>query len=100
MIGDWENQVGYRGYIEVWKNQVSNQEIVIEPFDDIIDEDMEDHLRNCLGYSPDKSGEWDLWLVDTFDHKTGFAGSLGIFDGFEEADKRAKQFMKDNPNGF
>jgi hypothetical protein len=71
-INGWENQLGYRGYIEVWKR--GDWEIVIEP-----DEDEDEGYINVYLQNP----------------KTGNVNLIGGGYG-NEADKFAKEYMRKN----
>lgn len=75
-IGKWENQLGYRGYIEVWKLKGSDWEIQVEP-----DEDS-DQEGDCLVY---------LQNPKTGNQTTLYAGT--------KADSAAKGYMKKYPQG-
>ena len=78
-IGNWENELGWRGMREVWhlKGQ-EHIEINIDPNDDADNEEWE------VWQSNNKSGEW---------------GSIGYGNTFEEADKIAKEYMREHPQG-
>lgn len=76
-IGEWKNQLGYRGLIEVWK---------IPRTQDFI----------CIEYDEDSDCE-EVWLGND---KTGDCENIGFFDTVEEADKGAKEFMRENPHGW
>ena len=72
-INGWENQLGYRGYIEVWEKE--NKRIEID-----IDED-----------SSEDEPVWEVLLCDD--------NGVNLIDygyGFEEADKIAKEYMREN----
>jgi len=81
-IGNWENQLGYRGMMEVWKHNKTEDTIIIESY-----EDCKEHGENCECQ--------EVWMHD----KNGKLDTLGFYDTFEEADQEAKQFMKENPKG-
>jgi len=89
-IGNWENQLGYRGMMEVWKHKETGEEIVIEPFDHEDHETPEDdpHLRICECH--------EVWMRC---EKTGNIDTLGVYDSFDEADREAKKFMRENQRG-
>ena len=65
-----ENQLGYRGYIEVWLKD--DKRIVIEP-----DEETE-----CC---------WQAWLEND---KTGYYDLIAYGDDFDQADREVKEWMK------
>ncbi len=73
-IGSWENQLGYRGVMEVWKAGDSTLQIEA-------DED---------------SGGEEVWVHD----EEGNHDSLGIFPTSDQDDAAAKAFMRENPEGW
>jgi len=83
-IGDWENQLGYRGVMEVWKHKVTKEEIVIESYED------------CTRHDPNEYTCEEVWLHD----ENGNVDTLGVYNDFEEADREAKRFMRENPKGI
>jgi nuclear transport factor 2 (NTF2) superfamily protein len=68
-INDWENQLGYRGYMEVWKR--GEEEIKVE-----MDED---------------SGVWEVIYEND-----NIWEMIDCHEDFDEADKIAKAYMKEN----
>ena len=68
-INGWENQLGYRGYVEVWEK--GEERITLEP--------DEDHCED------------DFWEV-VFDNGN-IVEIIGVGNGFEEADQIAKEYM-------
>jgi len=83
-IGNWENQLGYRGMMEVWKHKETGEEIVIELYED------------CTEHSSDECECHEIWMRD---NKRGISDSHGVYDTFEEADREAKKFMRENQKG-
>lgn len=83
-IGKWENQLGYRGYIEVWQLKGTKQQVIIEPYKD---EDSQE---------PDYEGEWHVFRQD---EDTGFWDTIGFYATEEQADKAAKDYMRQNSKG-
>jgi len=75
-IGDWENQLGYRGMIEVWKHKKTGDELIIEPCDE--------------GYTE--------VLIHNKDHTK--MDSLNAFDTDQEADDFAKKWMREHLEGW
>jgi hypothetical protein len=73
-IGRWENELGWRGMREVWRN--GDYTLNID-----VDEDSE------------REDQWELWLAND---KTGYWESIG-WGTFDEVDKMAKEYMRDNP---
>ncbi len=71
-INGWENQLGYRGMMEVWRK--GNREVVIEPCED--------------------GDKWEVWVRATDD--SGYWDSIGFESDFDKADKLAKEWMRDN----
>lgn len=82
-IGKWENQLGYRGMMEIWKHE-NGDRIIIEVFE----HDTEEHLSG-------KCECHEVWMHD----KKGNLDTLGVWSSFEESDRNAKAFMKENPDG-
>ena len=85
-IGQWENQLGYRGMMEVWKIQETQDFVCIEPWDDI-----------CERHRDQECTCWEAWLGND---KTGDCDTLGIWESFDKADQEAKKWMNENPNGW
>jgi len=83
-IGNWENQLGYRGMMEVWKHKETGEEVVIEVFED------------CSEHDPDECECHEVWLRC---NKTGNCDTLGVYNSFDEADIEAKKFMRENQKG-
>jgi hypothetical protein len=69
-IGPWENQLGYRGMIEMWRKSGTQQFVCMEPCE-------------C-------GEDWEAWLGDD---ETGNSESLA-FGTFDEVDKASKDWMK------
>lgn len=84
-IGNWKNQLGYRGMMEIWKVKDTTQFLCIEAYED------------CEIHDPDECTCEEVWLGDD---TTGNCDVLGVYDNFEEADKASKEFMQQNPNGW
>ena len=86
-IGRWENQLGYRGMMEVWKVDKRNV-LTIEPLDDWC-ANCEEEGRDCEC--------WEIWIADD---EQGVFDTLGVYPSFEVADTKAKQIMTEFPNGY
>jgi hypothetical protein len=71
-IGPWENQLGYRGMIEMWRKAGTQQFVCLEP-DDCGKEDCWE-----AWWGDDETGSWELLAFGTFD----------------KVDKAAKKWMK------
>jgi len=82
-IGEWENQLGYRGMMEVWKHKTTGDTIIIEAYED------------CTIHDPNECTCEEVWMHD----KNGNVDILGVYDDFETADKEAKKLMRENPKG-
>jgi len=77
-IGKWENQLGYRGMLEVWIHDETGDTITLEPNEDATEE------------------EWECWIHDKESEQWD---SLG-WGTFKQVDKLAKQWMEKHPNGW
>lgn len=84
-IGDWENQLGYRGMMEVWKHKKTGDTITIEPYED------------CTEHDPDECQCHEIWIADD---KNGQYDSIGIYNTFEEADQETKKWMREHLEGW
>lgn len=76
-IGQWENQLGYCGMMEVWKCRSRNNVLTIEP-----DED---------------SGEIEVWIAND---TSGSWEPLGFFKTEMQAERFAKRWMRENKEGW
>lgn len=85
-IGQWENQLGYRGMMEVWKHSETKHVVTIQPWDDI-----------CETHGDKECTCWEVWIADD---KTGNWDCLGIWENFELADQKAKEWMGENSEGW
>jgi hypothetical protein len=83
-IGRWRNLLGYRGYIEVWQLEGTKQQVVIEPYFDEENQEL------------DYDGEWHVLSQD---EETGLSGTIGFYATEEQANKAAKKYMRQNPKG-
>ncbi len=72
-IGKWENELGWRGMREVWRNGDRTLNIDVD----------------------DDGGEnaWELWLAND---ATGYSESIS-WGTFAECDRDAKEYMRANP---
>lgn len=84
-IGDWENQLGYRGLKEVWVLKGTPIQIEIDN-DDSYEGDEHD---------PDGEAGWEVSLSN---EDTGDVQYL-TFGTFGQCDEAAKKYMADNPHG-
>jgi hypothetical protein len=74
-INNWENQLGYRGYIEVWKR---GEQTLTMDCDDDVDPDV---------------GSWEVRVDDwPGEGQTEYIA----FGTFAECDKAAKEWMSEN----
>lgn len=72
-INGWENQLGYRGMIEVWKK--GGQTIIIQPDEDCPEDE-------------------DVWEVIWETEEIWECIDYGY--GFDDADAKAKEYMREN----
>lgn len=78
-IGKWENQLGYRGMLEVWKHSKTGDCVVLEPYEDAPEE--------CI---------WEFWIHDKDSYNCESISS-GAFD---QVDKEAKEWMRKHLEGW
>jgi hypothetical protein len=90
-IGLWENQLGYRGYMEVWKHKETNDLVVMDVDEDSSPED-EDGNPDDLG-----SPIWEIRL-ESGDNK--IIDYPCISGRFSQVDKWAKEWMAAHPKGM
>jgi len=76
-IGDWEEDLGYRGVKDVWRTRDKHFMLVIEPNEDTEDEEE-------VWVANERTGNWDSIAFGTY----------------EECIDEAKKFMRENPNGW
>lgn len=72
-IGPWENQLGYRGMMEVWKKRGTALVVTIQPHESSEDDE-----------------EWEAWWGD---ENTGDSESIA-FGTFEYCEDEAKEWMR------
>lgn len=76
-IGDWENQLGYRGMMEVWKLKDTDYVLTISAYEDS-DEPCD-----------------EVWIAND---STGYWESL-FFGSTEDCNTFAKKWMNEHPKG-
>lgn len=79
-IGKWENQLGYRGMIEVWRHAETGDEVVLEP-------------------DEDSSEEENIWEFIVQNNENGDFDYISS-GTFAQVDKAAKAWMKEHPEGW
>jgi len=82
-IGHWENQLDYRGYIEVWKHAITGDRLTI----DVIEDEK-----------PDPETDETTWEIYV-DSET-CTEYLPHYGNFSKVDVQAKQWMLEHPNGL
>lgn len=92
-IGGWQEDLGYRGMMDMWKFHDENGKytgdfICIEPYDDV--------CSHCEELGKECECE-EVWVGND---KTGFHDTIDMFETYEKAIAFAKEFMKANPKGF
>ena len=79
-IGNWEEQLGYRGAIDVWKNKETGKTLIIESY-----EDCEEHdINECECQ--------EVWIHD----EEGNVEDIRIHDSYEKAKEEAKKQMHED----
>ena len=68
-IGPWHEDLGGRGYVEIWRKEGTEEVIYIEPYE---------------------GDEWEAWWAD----EKGGAWDTIAFGPYEEVKKEAKRFME------
>ena len=77
-IGKWEENLGYRGVIDVWEIKEKDMTLTVQNAENIENE-----------------MEQEVWVCDPDSWET-----IGWYDTYEEAMKEAKKWMKENPEGW
>ena len=72
-VGKWR-ELNYRGYIEVWKHEERPEIVVLEPYEDAVDEE-------------------DVWMAWWSDEHTGNWYPIYI-GSYEEAKEKAFEYMR------
>ena len=90
-IAGWENQLGYRGYIEVWKHAKTGDVLTMD-----VDEDAEPVNENG---EPDPLGE-PIWFIMLEDKDANHITYLNYTNTFDEVDTIAKKWMAAHPDGI
>jgi hypothetical protein len=90
-IGGWEENLGYRGMVDIWDfykdGKRTGMWLMVEALDDC--DICEEEGKEC-----------ECHEVCVFDDNTGNVDTLTVEDTYEKAMEFAKTWMKENENGW